>query len=226
MAAPRLRSRDLASPVTLADRLNEIFSSLDGRTGALEQLPSAVGDLVRQLADSNERLPSAEAFVQALFEAGAVRDLVVARAAQTETDRVAAAEFATIAQAAAGAVETGLSSIAPKDIVVTAAIPLGGGKVVRMTPWGAALASSADQTHAGAILGVTVDAADAGEPVAARERGELEDSSWTFTIGPVFAGVDGVMTQTPPTAGFVRQVGMALSQTTLNVALGAPIMLA
>lgn len=76
------------------------------------------------------------------------------------------------------------------------------------------------------VLGVTTTATGAaGEIVYVQAAGVLADPSFSFLPGPVFVGANGVLTQNPPTAGAILQVGVATTLTTLLIRIQQPIYL-
>lgn len=102
-----------------------------------------------------------------------------------------------------------------------ATIPLSGHRVVTPGPDGMlGYASNDDPDHLAAPLWVTLGAAGAGAPVSALMIGPLTEPSWNWTPGPVYLGINGMLTQTPPTAPaalFLAQVGAAIGPTTIIV---------
>lgn len=62
-------------------------------------------------------------------------------------------------------------------------------------------------------LGLTLNSAVLNEPVTVLRAGELEDPSFTFTAGPIYMGLDGMLTQTIPETGYAFQLGYAESAT-------------
>ncbi|HRO02418.1 MAG TPA: hypothetical protein PLS69_02285 [Terricaulis sp.] len=107
-----------------------------------------------------------------------------------------------------------------------ASVALGGHRVVRALPNDeVAYASSADPTHADLIIGITTGAANESEEISVAAGGEITEGSWTWTPGPVFCGVNGVLTQTPPASGFIRQIGTADAPDRLIIDLRPPIYL-
>lgn len=110
--------------------------------------------------------------------------------------------------------------------IYTAAVILGGHRVVYLTS-SATLdyADSTNPAHANLVIGITLDAAASGAPVSVQHDGLLIDPSFTFTVGMVYVGTNGMMTQTPPTSGFLQVVGIAINATTLFVNLQEPIFL-
>ncbi len=108
----------------------------------------------------------------------------------------------------------------------TASAALGGHRVVRALPDDeVAYASSADPSHADLIVGITTHAASEGAEISVAAGGEITEGSWDWTPGPVFCGVNGVLTQTPPTAGFIRQIGTADALDRIIIDLRPPIIL-
>jgi hypothetical protein len=110
-------------------------------------------------------------------------------------------------------------------IVVKAAIDCGGHKAVRAVAGGIEPASASIASQAGSVVGITTNAALAGEELTVVAVGDIEEPSWAWSLGPVFLAEAGALTQTPPTAGFLQQVGVATSPTHLVVLLSSPIRL-
>ena len=87
-------------------------------------------------------------------------------------------------------------------------------------------ADRTDATHASKVLGLTTSAVSGGERVRIQTYGELTEPSWAWTLDePVFVGVSGQLTQTPPVAGFSQAIGFPISPTTLFINLGESIIL-
>ncbi len=110
-------------------------------------------------------------------------------------------------------------------ILRTAGAVLGGHRIVRST--GALTvdyASSDDILHGDDTLGMTTGAADMGANVTVQRIGPLSFDGWAWTAGePVFLGLNGLPTQTPPESGFIQVIGHAENATTLYLQLQAPI---
>lgn len=107
----------------------------------------------------------------------------------------------------------------------TASEALGGHRIVRSTGAGlAGYASNADDTHGDDTLGMTIGAAAQGALVQVQTNGSIMMSGWTWTPGlPVFLGINGLPTQTPPEAGFIQVVGHAESATSIFLKIEPPI---
>ena len=82
---------------------------------------------------------------------------------------------------------------------------------------------SGDADHIDMLLGITLTAAAAGEPVNVQRYGVIYDAGWSWTPGRVWLGVDGRLTQTPPADGFDVLIGSATSATRITLNLTDPI---
>lgn len=105
--------------------------------------------------------------------------------------------------------------------------PLGGHRAVRAAfNRRAQYADHDDVTGASSILGITLHAAEAEEPINVAASGEIIEPSWAWVVdSPIFVGVAGVLTQVPPDTGFQLVVGVATSPTSMFVAIKQPIIL-
>lgn len=75
-------------------------------------------------------------------------------------------------------------------------------------------------------VGLSLNAvAGAGELVVVQFRDVVEELSWNWMVGPVFLGVNGILTQTPPTSGCVMEIGSAISATKILLERESPIFL-
>jgi hypothetical protein len=111
------------------------------------------------------------------------------------------------------------------NIATTAAVDCGGHKVVRAVAGGVAPASSNNLADLGKVVGVTLNAALMGDLIEYSYSAEIIEPSWNWTVGPIYLGLNGVPTQTPPTTGFIQQIGVATAPTKIVVSLGPPILL-
>lgn len=105
------------------------------------------------------------------------------------------------------------------SIVRLANQALGGHRVVRATSaTHCDYADHADTTHGDDTLGVTSNAAAAGDQVNIVTEASIQFVGWAWTPGlPVFLGANGVLTQTEPSTGFVQVIGFAEAADTLFV---------
>jgi hypothetical protein len=113
------------------------------------------------------------------------------------------------------------------DVIGTANINLSGHRVVRSigTDDLVDYADSTNPAHAGNVIGITLNAANAGTIVLIRSTGEVADPSFSFSPGPIYFDALGRLTQVRPTTGFMQQVAVASSLTEIVVQLGSPIIL-
>lgn len=118
------------------------------------------------------------------------------------------------------ATTTGDSYVASADVAAYTCVMLDAAGL-------AAPADAAVLAHAGAALGLALDAAVAGEQLSVRAQGTVEHEGWTWTPGaPVLLGLAGALVQTiPPTAAYVQVVGWARSATRVLVRLAPPMIL-
>lgn len=75
-----------------------------------------------------------------------------------------------------------------------------------------------------ALLGVTVSAAVAGQPINVQRMGVIDDAGWSFTPGArVYLAAQGRLTQEPPQAGYDVLIGTGVSPTRLLLNIQDPI---
>lgn len=75
-------------------------------------------------------------------------------------------------------------------------------------------------------IGLSLGAALEGDSVDVQLSGEIVEPSWAWDVTlPVYAGVDGVLTQTAPVSGLLVVVGFPGSPTSLMVSISDPILL-
>lgn len=83
-----------------------------------------------------------------------------------------------------------------------------------------------DPAFADAFVGISKNSAVAGDLVSVATRDTVSEPTWTWTPGlPVFAGDDGVLTQTPPVTVCVAHIGVAINPTTLLLSKTQPVFL-
>lgn len=112
-------------------------------------------------------------------------------------------------------------------VTFTASGALGGHRAVRASFANRAVyADHDDVASASSVLGITLGAADDGTQVNVAASGEIIEPSWAWVVDkPIFVGVNGVLTQTPPPTGFLLVVGVATSATSMLVSIKQPIVL-
>lgn len=104
------------------------------------------------------------------------------------------------------------------DISLTASVSLSALRAVTTDSNGDAVYASNDTLANAQVIGITSNAANAGNGVTIKTSGILTDANWSWTKGTVFLGTNGTLTQTPPTGGaIVVHVGRALTATTLQI---------
>lgn len=109
---------------------------------------------------------------------------------------------------------------------VLAAEAIGGHLAVFAGPSGVSRASSSVVSQALKILGITSGAVSSGGYADVISAGLITEPSWNWTPGSaLFLGLNGALTQTAPTAGFILQMGVAISATSINLDIKQPIIL-
>ena len=103
---------------------------------------------------------------------------------------------------------------------------IGGHTVVIMTSGGIAKASSDTVPHASKVLGITYSSVTTGNSVQVVTAGDITEPTWSWVAGnAIYLSTNGTLTQTPPTSGFILQLGTALTATSMNLNLRFPIIL-
>ena len=67
------------------------------------------------------------------------------------------------------------------------------------------------------VLGITKTSALAGEVVEVQTSGFYTEPGWSFTLGPVYVGLNGVLTQVAPTSGLLVIIGYAVTANKLFI---------
>lgn len=107
----------------------------------------------------------------------------------------------------------------------TASMPLSGHRVVKIVPTDAVeYADCTNATDAFTIVGLTTQAYSTSAVVTVQTTGLVTHSGWSWVVGhPVILGLTGFPTQSIPVgAAFVKQIGVALSPTTIALNFSSP----
>lgn len=111
-------------------------------------------------------------------------------------------------------------------LYMTAGMILSGHRVVCNSDIGLVYASASTVASASSIIGITTGAVLNGALAEVQIASTLEEPSWTWTINdPIFVGDNGLLTQIPPTSGYVCIIGFAVSSTKILIDKQAPILL-
>lgn len=118
------------------------------------------------------------------------------------------------------AMPTGGSASSPDNtIAVTAGEILSGDRAVYVS-LADGKAYYADQGIAACRLlcGITTGAAMLGAPATIQFQGVIANASWAWSgVSPVYLGASGLLTQTPPTSGYLIQVGTPVGAAKLRI---------
>lgn len=79
-----------------------------------------------------------------------------------------------------------------------------------------AYADKDTSAHVSAALGLLESAVTVGNGATPVLQGKVADNSWVWDKAlPIWLGANGVLTQTPPASGFLRQVATAIDSTNI-----------
>lgn len=107
----------------------------------------------------------------------------------------------------------------PEGLSYEAGEALGGHRAVYRAADGLLYYASQDAPqNAHLTLGLTTGSASLGAAATVRTRGPITEAAWSWALNnPVWLGLNGQITQTPPTSGAYQILGWPLSATTLFV---------
>jgi hypothetical protein len=102
-------------------------------------------------------------------------------------------------------------------VTMTAGATLSGHRLVTKQADGTAIyADATNPAHVSVPLWLTLGAAAMGDQVTAQASGIVTEPSWSWTPGPLYLDVTGLLTQTVPvSSSFLVQVGYATSATSI-----------
>ncbi|QIL81783.1 hypothetical protein G7047_19075 [Diaphorobacter sp. HDW4A] len=111
-----------------------------------------------------------------------------------------------------------------QSIALPAGEALGGHRVVFARDGFAFHASRDDVFHANAVLGITTGSASAGSAANVQTAGVIVESSWAWLASkPIFLGLNGVLTQSPPTTGVSLVIGVPTASDSMLINVQMPI---
>lgn len=73
------------------------------------------------------------------------------------------------------------------------------------------------------VIGIAQNAANSGDPVTVQTIGTFTEPTWNWAPGPVYCGIDGVLTQSVPATGWVLAIGRATSPTEIAIDIDTPV---
>ena len=104
---------------------------------------------------------------------------------------------------------------------IVAAVDLGGHRVIAANADGEGVYADQSDNTALAVQGISVGAAVAGDSCVVVRGGALAYPASGLTPDlQIFLGASGLMTQTPPATGWLKQVGFAIDADTISVEFG------
>lgn len=102
----------------------------------------------------------------------------------------------------------------PQALEIPTAIALGGNRVVAMTNAGIGYA---DPLVSGMTLGFTKYATTENTTATILTTGGLDGFSGLTSGAPIYLATNGTISHTPPTVGLLQQLGVAISDTKINI---------
>lgn len=94
---------------------------------------------------------------------------------------------------------------------------LGGNRIVVSKDGDAFYSDPSVLVDGGKVVGITTTATNLDDPCLVQTSGIMTEGTWTWNEGPVYNGSNGVLTQTAPISGFVLQIGIAVSATSILI---------
>lgn len=113
----------------------------------------------------------------------------------------------------------GPSGSAPAlGILLASGSPLSGHRAVVMVPGiGMRYADPLSDDDAGAQVGLLLQATSPGNVGNVQFSGLVEEPSWNWNYGPIFLGLNGVLTQTPISHGWILVIARAIAPTKIII---------
>lgn len=110
------------------------------------------------------------------------------------------------------------------SVTYIAGEPLGGNRVVSVNALGTLVYP--DLSSYTNILGITISSANLGATVEVQIVGTMTEPSWNWVPDyPIYAGTNGLLTQTPPESGLLYVVGYAITPNKIFIDKQQPILL-
>ena len=110
---------------------------------------------------------------------------------------------------------------------MTSLVAIGGQRVVRAISGSFVDYASSDiPSHGDQILGVTQNAANAGDVIHVQTGGVMDEVGWNWDVGPIYCGLNGVLTQVVPETGFMCRIGKSIKPTSILINVEEAIILA
>jgi len=103
---------------------------------------------------------------------------------------------------------------------------IGGGRVAIVQNDLVYYADSTNMLHRHIVIGITKHASTAGSNITIQTFGIMSEPTWNWIVGePIFVGTNGLLTQTPPSAGFSLIIAKAITPTDIFISIEQPIII-
>lgn len=110
-------------------------------------------------------------------------------------------------------------------INVIAGENLGGHRAITLSNGLARYADNTSLASVNKVIGITRGSCIVGDIIAIDSIGELNGFSDLITDMPVYLSINGIVTATIPSVGFIQQLGLAISTTTIVINIQPSIIL-
>jgi hypothetical protein len=88
-------------------------------------------------------------------------------------------------------------------------------------------ADRSNPDHFNRILGITTGAVIQGDYPTVRTMGIMTESTWNWNLTKfIYLSTQGYLTQTPPSSGFLLELGWPVTETSMRIVIRNPIILA
>lgn len=87
-------------------------------------------------------------------------------------------------------------------------------------------ADQSNPSHINRVLGITTEGVLQGSYPNVRPLGVLDEPTWNWNLAKfLYLSTNGYLTQTPPTSGFLMELGWPISSTSMRINIRDPIIL-
>lgn len=151
--------------------------------------------------------------------------LVVTEVTQVVTEEVPVIEVLTDCEQGPRGIQGPVGPGGGATTITVGAAPISGHAVVACDASGHLIyADCTNPAHRGAVVGITENAFAPGDEAVVKTAFTMTHAGWSWTPGPVFVGISGLITQAlPPGAMFSQVVAHALAPTIILVEINSPI---
>lgn len=120
-----------------------------------------------------------------------------------------------------GTIQQWLNSLNGVSVIsIVAAVAIGSNRVILSS---GNYADNTNISEIGLVVGISKSAVNIGELVSVVYSGELNGFTGLIVNQSVYVSVNGTLTQTIPTSGYIQKLGVATSSSTILIHIDPPI---